>query len=187
MKFLKSSLLVAVLSSSFAFTESTQAATDIYLKLSTIAGDSLSNTHKDEIDVLSYSQSVQRPVTNSTNVNNTHTNKVSCGQISIQKYLDKSSPFLIGAVFSGRHIPSGQISFDKAADGPGVIVDYYQIILNDITVTSVQQSNSNASAVVETVTLNAAKIEVLYRPQQPDGAYGAAEKFNIDCATERAY
>jgi type VI secretion system secreted protein Hcp len=160
------------------------AATDIFLRLADIPGESTDSKHKDQIEILSFSLGfVNQPAGGSAGGG--AGGKVSCGDVVLTKSIDKSSPSLIGAVMTGRHIKSGTLSF-AAATGKAT-QDYYTLNLSDLVVTAIQQSDSvGGPRVTEQITISAAKFEFRYRPQKPDGSLDAARTFTFDCKANKA-
>jgi type VI secretion system secreted protein Hcp len=93
--------------------------------------------------------------------------KVSVHDVSITKYVDKSSAALMLHCCSGKHIPNGLITVRKAGDKP---LEYLKFKLKDIMVTSVQLAGHGSDLLTENLTLNFAEFQVEYQEQKPDGS-----------------
>src|SRR5262249_41044128 len=93
--------------------------------------------------------------------------KVGVRDISITKFVDKSSPALLLCCSNGKHIPSGLITVRKAGDKP---LEYLKIKLIDILVSSVQFAGHLGELPTENLALNFAKFHVEYQEQQADGS-----------------
>ena len=85
-------------------------AVDMFLKLEGIKGESKDDKHKDEIHIESFSWGVTQQ--GGFNVGGGGgAGKVNVHDISISKYLDKSSALLMSHCCTGKHIPSGLVTF----------------------------------------------------------------------------
>jgi type VI secretion system secreted protein Hcp len=84
-------------------------ALDIFLKLDTVVGESADKTHRKEIDVLFWSWGM-------LNTGSAHagggagTGKGYVKDLTVTKYVDKSSPALMLGCCSGTHYPSALLT-----------------------------------------------------------------------------
>ena len=150
------------------------AAADIFLKLANIPGDSTTDLHKGEIEIISFSLGF----VNSSTAGSART-AAKCGDVTLTKNIDRASPGLLAAVMTGRHIATGVLSFTlPGAEGAR---DYYVLTMEEVLVTSVQQSDvTGGEKVLEHVTLNARTFKFHYSLQNPDGT-SANFTFGWDC------
>lgn len=154
------------------------ALADIYLRLDGVTGESADAKHKDWIDILSYTQSYRQVIASGGGGGGA--GKVTCGDITVLKNIDKSSPGLLEAITTGKHIKQGVIEF-VAASGKEAQA-YYKVTLSDILVSQLDQTDQpDPARIVERVSLNAAKYEYEYRAQKADGSLEPAIKFGYDC------
>lgn len=175
-------LLAGAMAAAAAAAAPAPALADIFLFLDGIEGESLDAKHKDQIDILSYSQSF-RNVT-STIGGGAGTGKVTCGDITLLKNIDKSSPQLIQAVTKGTHIAKGVLTFQTTGKTQAA---YYTVTLTDILISSIDQSDqSDLAKIVERTTLTPAVFEFEYRAQKADGSLDAGIKFKYDCKANKA-
>lgn len=165
------------------------AAADIFLRFEdaqgnlTIAGESVDAKHKDEIDILSYSQSFKNAVSDATGGGG-GAGKVTCGDITVLKNIDKSSPKLIEKVVTGKHIDKAVLTFRSVGRAA---LEYYVVTLEDVLVTSIDQTDQNNPArIFERVTLNSAQFKFSYQQQKVDGQLLPAVQFKFDCRTNKA-
>lgn len=151
-------------------------ATDMFLKLGDIKGESKDQQHRDEIQIttLQWNMSQSGSMHSGTGGG---AGKVNINNLSITKALDKSSPNLMAACSSGKHYPEATLTVRKA--GGANPVEYLVITLKEVMVASYDVNGAQSGdALNETVTLNFAKIEVSYQPQNADGGKdGGAIKY----------
>jgi type VI secretion system secreted protein Hcp len=152
-------------------------ASDIFAKIGDIKGESLDVKHKDEIEVLSWSWGV----TQSGSIG--HGAGGGAGKASFQDFnfthhIDKASPLLMKACATGTHIGEATITVRKAGKAPQ---EYLIIKMSDVIITSVAMSvASEAPTTAENVTLQAAKVDLEYKAQKPDGSLEAGLHFKYD-------
>jgi type VI secretion system secreted protein Hcp len=157
-------------------------ATDIFAKIGDIKGESLDDKHKDEIEVLSWSWGVSQTGSVATGSGG-GSGKASFSDLHLTHYIDKASPVLLQSCAGGEHIKEATITVRKAGKGQQ---EYLVIKMNDIIITSVQPSISGGEVGVENVSLQAAKIDLQYKPQKPDGSLDAALHFKYDIKLNKA-
>ena len=153
-------------------------AVDIFLILDGIKGEAQDSKDKDEIDVLAWSWGAAQSGTTHMG-SGSGSGKVAIQDLSITKYIDKSSPTLFKHCCSGKHISKGKLIVRKAGDKP---LEYITIELEDIIVTHVSLGGSGGEdRLTENVTLNFKLFNLKYAVQTKDGSKGAEteHKWNI--------
>ena len=154
------------------------ALADAFLKLDDVQGESTDAKHRNEIDILSFTQSF----INTASVHGA--GKVSCGPITLTKNIDKSSAALLQQVATGRHYKEGVLTFRS---NNGSRIEYYTINLRDVIVSELTQTdNPDPNRIVEKVVLKAAEFKFKYTPQTSKGSTGQAVEFGWDCTTGSA-
>ncbi|MEM0907216.1 MAG: type VI secretion system tube protein Hcp [Pseudomonadota bacterium] len=148
-------------------------AVDFFLKLDGIKGESKDSKHKDEIDLLAWSWGL-------TQQGNVHlgggsgAGKANCQDISATKYVDLSSPVIARFCASGKHIKEANLVVRKAGDKP---LEYMKIKLTDVLISSYQTGGSSGDdRIIESLSLNFAKVEYQYFTQAASGAADKDEK-----------
>src|SRR5580765_956445 len=109
-------------------------AVDMFLKLEGIKGESIDHKHGGEIHIESFSWGLSQTGAHATGGGG-GAGKVSVHDVSITKFVDKSSPALMLYCCNGKHIPNGMLIVRKAGDKP---VEYMKIKLTDILVSGLQ-------------------------------------------------
>ena len=179
----KRPLLAGALATAAAATVATPAPAlaDTFLRLGDIQGESTDAKHKNEIDVLSFTQSWINTTT--IGPGGTGSGKVQCGAITLMKNIDKSSPRLLSAVATGQVIPEGRLTFRTEG---AQVVEYYTITLAEVVVNELTQTDmADPARIVEKLVLNARNFKYDYRPQNAKGGLGAPVSFSFDCAANK--
>ena len=155
------------------------AASDYFLMLDGIKGESLDKLHRDAIEIHSFSLGVSNSGTLVSGGGGA--GKATFSDISVLKNLDKASPLLYLHCAQGKHIPSATLFLRKSGENP---LEYFVIKLTDVIVSSVQTSGSSGGGVpTESLSLNFRTIEFTYTPQKADGSADAPIKTGWDIAT----
>lgn len=101
-----------------------------YIKIGDIKGNSMDAKHKDWIEALSISQSVNRNINPTSKPADALTkSQVHLGAIEINKNADESSPELIGAVAQGKVFPTVTVDLVRVTEAGNEV--FYQWTLTD--------------------------------------------------------
>lgn len=145
-------------------------ATDFFLKIEGIDGESTQQGHEGQIDIHSMSFGVTQPLQIGRTGEGLAAGKASFGEIHFTKYTDKASPKLYQAAGAGTHIPKVTFFGQKAGDKPML---YFVVTLTDVLVSSFQNSGAGGSEMTEQLSFGYSKIEFQYIEQGKTGAAGA--------------
>jgi type VI secretion system secreted protein Hcp len=153
-------------------------AVDMFIKIKDIEGEAHDDKHKNEIDVLAWSWGVSQSGSASMGGGG-GSGKASFNDLSLTKYIDKSTPSLMRSCATGAHIPEALLTVRKA--GGKSPVEYIKITLNDLIVSSVSTGGSGGEErLTENVTLNYSKIKWEYTSQKADGTPDKQFPFGYD-------
>ena len=154
-------------------------AVDMFIKIDDIKGESQDKTHKGKIDVLAWSWGMSN--SGSAHVGGgAGAGKVNVQDLSLTKYIDKSSPDLMLACCNGKHYPEATLIVRKAGEKP---LEYITITMSEVLVTAVSTGGSGGEdRLTENVTLNFAKVKVDYKEQTATGTAGATPSMTWDIA-----
>lgn len=156
---------------------SLSGAIDMFIKIEGVEGESKDEAHRGEIDVLAWSWGVSN-IGSGTVGGGGGAGKADFQDLSLTKYLDKSSPKLMEACASGQPLPEAILVLRSTGEQP---LEYLVIRMENVLVTSVSTGGSGGEdRLTENVTLNYAKIEVKYTESTPDGTAGAEVNFGWD-------
>jgi type VI secretion system secreted protein Hcp len=158
-------------------------AIDMFLKLDGIKGESKDAKHKDEIHIESFSWGMSQTGAHGTGGGG-GAGKVNVHDISITKFVEKSSPSLMLFCANGKHIKEGLITVRKAGEKP---LEYLKIKLQDILISGVQQAGHGGDLMTENVSLNFAKFHVEYQEQKPDGTGSPAGEMGWDVKANQKF
>jgi type VI secretion system secreted protein Hcp len=150
-------------------------ASDIFAKIGDIKGESLDDKHKDEIEVLSFSWGVATTV--AVGGGGGGAGRATFHDLSFNHTIDKASPQLLQACATGTHLKEATITHRKAGKGQQ---EYLIIKMNDIIITSVSLADSSGGSGSENVTLAFSKVDLEYKPQNPNGSLDAGLHFKFD-------
>ncbi len=113
---------------------------------------------------------------------NTTVGGIGVGKVQMQdfhftKLVDKASPKLFLAVASGQHFKNTVLTCRNSSDPPQ---EYLRWTFTDVLMSAFQHGGNGTERPTESLSLNFAKIEFQYRPQNPDGSLGTAVKEGWD-------
>jgi len=151
-------------------------ASDFFLYLKGIDGESLDEFHEDEIEIVSWSWMVSNDGAVYAPTNGGRTTAAQ-GAINISKASDLASVTLWQYCTIGRHIPEGRITCRKAwVDNEKV--EYLVIEMRDITVSSVEFSGTgNEGQVFESISLRFSEFKTTYTQQLDTGDPAGSKQF----------
>jgi type VI secretion system secreted protein Hcp len=133
---------------------------DLFLKLGDIKGEATDKRHREDIEVLSWSWGLSDTAT--TIRRGGGAGKPAFQNLHLRKYIDASSPKLLSVFVGGQSIPQGLLSVRNVA---GTTIDFYQIELDEVRITSVSLGGSGGEdRPTEDLVLAFAKMRVAYFP-----------------------
>jgi type VI secretion system secreted protein Hcp len=154
------------------------ALVDYFLKLDGIQGESPDKTHKNEIEIESFSWGATQTGTARAG-GGMGAGKVQMQDFHFVKRIDKASPKLMLVCANGDHIKSAVLVCRKAGKEQQ---EYLKITFSDLLVSSYQTSGSGGADVLpmDQISLNFSKVEYEYKEQKADGTLGGAIKAYYD-------
>ncbi|NJN63750.1 MAG: type VI secretion system tube protein Hcp [Acidobacteria bacterium] len=143
-------------------------AVDMFMKIGDIKGESQDGTHKEAIDVLSWSWGVSQTGTMHAGSGGGG-GKANFQDLSFTKFIDKSSPNLLSYCATGEQFKEAKLIIRKA--GGKNPLEYLLITMSDCIITSISTGGSGGEdRFTENVSINFAKVKIEYQPQKPDGS-----------------
>jgi type VI protein secretion system component Hcp len=166
--------IIATVGLAFVLPSQAQAATDLFLTWPGIIGPSTVQGHVGDIELTSYSQNAS--IAGGKSV---------CGEVTITKRIDKTSPIFLGMLLSGKTTAGPvTVTFAKSVQD----TTFYAVTLHNVLLTSIMQNdNTGSDRLTETIVLSAVRFQFTYTPQLSDGRSGTPVTFGWDCDTNRTF
>lgn len=154
------------------------AQVDYYLKIDGVDGESLDDKHKGEIEIESFSWGETNSGSHASGSGG-GAGKVQMQDFHFVKKYDKSSPVLALKCAGGDHIKKAVLTARKAGTKQQ---EYLIVTMSDLLISSYQVGGSAQGDIIPTdqISLNFAKIEGEYKPQDAKGELGASVKWGWD-------
>lgn len=145
------------------------AATDMFIKIGDIKGESTDAKHPGEISVLAWSWGVNGPIGGETRKKDGTT--PACGEpLTIDKLVDIATPPLATGASNNTVFPSARLTVRKAGERP---IETVALNLTGVTVKSLDNGGPDGDgAMKERLTLAYTSATFTYTPQKADGSPG---------------
>jgi len=159
-------------------------ATDIFLKVDGIKGESTDVNHKDEIEVLSWSWGVTQMLGSSAG-SGASIGKPNISELIVGKLVDKASPDLFRSCLTGKHIKDVELAQRRAGAGK---TNFLTITLKDAIISGVHDSGGlEAARPTESISIAFAKVIYEYIPQKPTGQPGTPVVLKWDVKANKEF
>jgi len=146
-------------------------AVEIFLKLDGIDGESEKSGAEKYIEIFSFSNGASNPSSVAFGTGS-GAGKVDLSSLSLQKQLDKSSPYLFLNCCNGKHIATGSMIV-REATGDTTTKIYYQYDMTEVFVDSISWGGAaGGGKPSESLSLSAKTLKVSYWYQNTDGSLG---------------
>ena len=143
------------------------SASDVFLKIEGIRGESTDDAHRDEIDVLAWSWQMS-----ATGSSHSGGSRAIVRPLIVTKWVDIASPLIFLALLNGSHVPDATLVFRKAGDQP---LEYLKIKMYNVQFVNISPSGaSGEDRLTESVALSFSRVCYEYTPQKVDGSADAA-------------
>ena len=151
-------------------------ASDIFLKIGDIKGESNDDRHREQIVGLEWSWGASAQLVPNQG-GGAGVGKTSFRDLSFTHLYDKASPLLMKACATGQHMPEATLTARRRGQGQQ---DFLIIKMMDVIVTSVAPSAEAETSIREIVTLRFAKVDLSYSAQKGDGSLDTPTQFRYD-------
>ena len=159
-------------------------ATDMFLELDGIKGESADAKHKDKIEVLAWSWGMSNSGTFHTSTGG-GAGKANFQDLSLTKWIDKASCAIMASCASGQHIKKAKLIVRKS--GGKAPLEYLVINLEDVLISAYSTGGSGGEdRLTENVTLNFGKFAIEYQAQKADGTGEKAGNVGWNIAANKA-
>jgi len=152
------------------------AAVDYFLKIDGIDGESQDKTHKNEIQLMSFSWGAHNAGTMAVGGGG-GSGRVAFQDFSFEMGVSKASPKLMLACANGEHIKNAILTCRKAGKEQQ---EYLKYTFTDLLVSKFFTGGTEVIP-TESVSLNFSQVEIVYKEQKADGSLGGAisTKYNV--------
>ena len=160
-------------------------AIDAYLQIEGIKGESADSAHVGWIEIESVHMGVIQPNSSSTSTAGGHTTGHSEHRtLSLSKLADTASPVLMQHCSMGKTIPRAKLEFMRA-DSDGKPVKYYQVELENVLLSSMDQIMRGGGLLQDQIGLRFSKVKWAYTQQKIGGGCGGSTTGGWDLAAKK--
>lgn len=160
-------------------------ASDAYLQIEGIKGESMDSKHQAWIEVTDVQFGVTQPRSATASTGGGHTaERAELSEIVFTKVADISSPILLQTCAMGKTIPKAKFEFMRA-DGNGEPIKYFMVELENVLIGQVRPDQGTDNLLYETVALKYSKIRWTYTQQKIGGGSSGSTMGGWDCASNR--
>lgn len=158
-------------------------ASNIYLKLGDIKGESTVDGYAEQIEILNFSYSCFQPVSESRSGTMHTAGRANHGTFNFSKYTDVSTADICAAMWAGKTI--GEVVMTAVTNNGDAVIPYMTITLSSVVISNFSLHASGNSVAGEEISLSFSKIKIAYHKQGQDGADGGEKVAEWDLATEK--
>lgn len=160
-------------------------ASDVYLQMDGIKGESTDDKHKDWIELIGVDWGVQQPTSGTASTSGGHTiGRAEFEPITCAKMVDLASPKLMEMAAQGKTIPKATLEFVRA-DGSGPII-YFSLELENVLVGKSKKTYPGSGLLQETFELRYTKLSEKYVQQKIGGGTAGNATASWNLATNKA-
>lgn len=149
-------------------------ASDVFLEIDGIKGESTDKEFKDQIEILSYNWGVSQSASGTASSSGGGSvARADFQDLSIVKEVDSASPLICKACWSGKHIAKVTLRLNRAAGEKRV--KYMEYKMENVVISSVNIGGGGGGLPTESVGFNYGKLTMVYTKQARAGGGGAGE------------
>jgi type VI secretion system secreted protein Hcp len=160
-------------------------AIDAYLQIDGIKGESADSGHQGWIELTSAHWGVVQPRSATVSTSGGHSaERCEHRTLSFSKHVDLASPILMQHCSMGKTIPKAKLEFMRA-DGDGKPVKYYQVELENVMISHMDQLMRDGGVLHDEIGLRFAKVKWTYTQQKIAGGAGGSTAGGWDLACNK--
>lgn len=158
-------------------------ASNVYLKLGEIEGESTVAGYEKQIEIMNFSYSCFQPVSESRSGTIHTEGRANHGAFNFSKYSDLSSADICAAMWAGKTLPT--VVMTAVVNNGDAIIPYMTITLTNVVISNFSLHGGGNSISTEELSLSFSKIKVAYHKQGEDGSDAGEKVAEWDLATEK--
>lgn len=151
-------------------------ATDMFLQLEGVKGESEDSEHADWIEILSWSHSFSQPTSAVRSSSGATVEKADHSDLSITKYIDNATDEILTYCWNGNMIPTAKVECFRADAESNKPVKYLLIELEKVIVSNYSISAGGGDIPMENLSLSYGKVTYTYTQQKKADGTGGAQK-----------
>lgn len=161
-------------------------AVDVYLQIDAIKGESNDSTHQGWIEISSAQWGVAQPAMEPGSGTGGRTSgRSEYRTMALSKLADLASPVLMQHCSNGKTIPKAKLEFMRA-DGDGARVRYYEVELENVLISNMEQMVAEGSILSDNIGLKFSKVKWRYSQQKISGGLGGNTAGGWDLACNKS-
>jgi type VI secretion system secreted protein Hcp len=146
-------------------------ASDFYLKIDGVKGETTAKEMKEFMEILSFSFGASNPSTVGSHGGGSAAGKVSISSFNVMKRTDAASPTLFQMCCSGDHAKTAEMHIKKSSGKDGEQATFIKYLFEQVYIDSVQWSGASGGDPypTEALSFSFGKVTVSYYPQDDKG------------------
>ena len=154
-------------------------ASNMFLKLDGIKGESADSSHKDWIEILSWSHNISQPTSPVRDSSGATVERANHSDISITKYVDAATDGILGKCGAGKVLKKATIECFRA-DGDNKPIKYLDIDMEKVVISNYNISAGAGDVPMENISLSYGLIKYTYIEMKEDGKAGGSKPVIMD-------
>jgi type VI secretion system secreted protein Hcp len=150
-------------------------ATNMFIKMGEIEGESADANHPGWIEILSWSHGFSQTTTPVRASSGATVEKANHSDLSFTKYLDKATDAILSHNWTGKMLPTTTVECFRA-DGDANPVKYLMVEMKQVIVSNYSVSGGMGDIPVENISLSYGEVTYTYLDQKKEDAQAGAAK-----------
>lgn len=162
-------------------------ATDAYLKIQGVDGESTAHGFEKWIEIESFSWGAETPTRVGPGAGGMSTGRVEISSFNVSKKVDASTPILFQYCCTGKHFPQATVALTKAGGG-GQDLKFLTYDFKGLFVSSIQMAGGADRNALPSdgLAFSFGSVEISYTPQDAKGGAGSPVRASYDVTKAKA-
>jgi type VI secretion system secreted protein Hcp len=158
-------------------------ASNIYLAIDGIKGESTVEKYKDQIEIMNFSYSCFQPVSESRSGGIHTCGRANHGTVNFSKFTDIATADILAAMWAGKTIKDATIR--AVTNNNNDVIEYMTIVLTNVVFSNFSIHGGGNSVASEEISLSYSKIKVEYHNQGENGTTPGKKPAEWDLSLEK--